>query len=136
MSIYWKQLSSLLSTLSEHTKSRETTNSKLGSQTIAGKQYDITFETTRYGPAIVRSSVGGNGSKGSKEYGNVPKGTDVTSLSLEEALRFLPTNLGTWKKQPVVAKQGKFGPYLQVGTTKPRYISIPEETWKQGISKK
>lgn len=36
-----------------------------------------------------------------------------------------------------MAKQGKFGPYLQLGTKgKIQYVSIPTDVWKRGITQK
>ena len=132
MKHYWDQLSKVLQTLPTKHAQKPSNERKIGTQTINGKKHTITFETTRYGPAIVRQQVG---SDTKKEYGNVPKGADISSLSLDMAIRYLPTQLGTWKSEPVVAKQGKFGPYLQIGTKKPRYVSIPMEIWEAGITK-
>lgn len=137
MKDYWDQLSSTLDVLTkvQSTKKPEAPSSGgasgriLGTQTIDGKDYTISVEITRYGPAVTRSF-----GDEKKEYGNIPKGTIITDLTLEDAIRHLPLSLGTWKRKKVIAKKGKFGPYLQVG--KDMYVSIPKEDWDAGMTKK
>jgi len=124
MKDYWSQLSSTLdglaktvTTVSKASGAASGGGAKpsnvLGQQTIDGKKYDIAIEITRYGPAVTRTPAGATTSKSAKsakqskpakEYGNIPKGTNVTTLTLDDALRFLPLSLGTWQKKPVVAK--------------------------------
>lgn len=92
MKQYWNSIQTLLASLPA--KKKNPTKTIIGTQTIDGVTYDITFETTRYGPAIVRS----NANTPHKEYGNVPKGVNVSDLTLEQAVRYLPTSFGSWKK--------------------------------------
>jgi topoisomerase IA-like protein len=99
---------------------------------IDGKEYIIGFETTRFGPAITRVEKGKP--KAKKEYGNVPKGVDVSKMTLEDAIQCLPLSLGTWKRKKVIAKKGKYGPYLQVG--KDTYVSVPMDVWESGLDTK
>jgi len=131
MDCYWGRLSTLLKQLETHVAAskpdsggkKQTQWNELGTQTIGGKSYRISIETTRYGPAVTRCVM--KGGKETKEYGNIPKGTDVTQLSLEDAIGLLPLQLGTWKRNKVVAKKGKYGPYLQIGSK--RYVSLPKD---------
>ena len=136
MGNYWSSLQKLLATLGPAAessgKASAKVDKKLGQQTIGGVKYNITWEITRYGPAVVRQVVGDK--DGKKEYGNIPKGTDVSTLTLDDALLLLPLTFSDYKKQKVVAKTGKFGPYLQIG--KSQYISIPKDVWEKGLTQK
>jgi topoisomerase IA-like protein len=83
---------------------------ELGTQKMNGKEYVIGIETTRYGPAVTRSLAKGKAVK--KEYGNIPKGTNVREITLDDAISMLPLSLGTWKRKNVIGKVGQYGPYL------------------------
>lgn len=105
---------------------------ELGTQKMNGKEYVIGIETTRYGPAVTRSLAKGKAVK--KEYGNIPKGTNVREITLDDAISMLPLSLGTWKRKNVIGKVGQYGPYLQIG--KDTYISIPQDVWDAGVDAK
>ncbi|MCL2085904.1 type I DNA topoisomerase, partial [Candidatus Saccharibacteria bacterium] len=74
----------------------------------------------RFGPFVY---------EGTKEDGNlrqasIPRGTDMYSLSLEEALKLmeLPRVVGKTKDgEEIMANEGRFGPYVKVG---PLFVSI------------
>ena len=133
---YWSELSKLLESelvdLKSNEKSSKTskTKSKLGTQTLDGIKYDILFEMTRYGPAVVRFDP----KKDTKVYGNIPKGTDVSTMTVEQAISYLPMSFKKINGKTVNAKVGPYGPYIVIGSGKGAiYINIDEAIWNSGL---
>lgn len=76
----------------------------------------------RYGPMLQM----GDGSNPDKKprFANLPKGSNLESITLEQALEMfkLPRNLGkTEDGQDILSNIGRFGPYIKVGST---FVSI------------
>ena len=85
----------------------------------------------RFGPML---QLGNQEDDEKPQFAPLPKGAKIESITLEEAIEAfkLPRLVGqTTDGQDIRANNGRFGPFLQIGTktktTKPLYISLKED---------
>ena len=91
----------------------------LGNDPVTGKP--LTVRLGRYG-AMAQL---GTSDDPEKRYAGLQKGQLLESITLEEALRLftLPRELGMYENLPVVASNGRFGPYVK---WQGKFISLPK----------
>lgn len=60
-----------------------------------------------------------------KQFASIPPGYHIETITLEQALKafLLPRVLGVWQDKDVKANTGRFGPYVQRGST---FASLPK----------
>lgn len=86
----------------------------LGEDPKTGKT--IVAKIARYGPVV---QLGDVDSEEKPRFASLLKGQMIDTISLEEALKLfeLPRELGEYKEKVVKAAIGRFGPYVQHGST-------------------
>ena len=96
-----------------------------------GTDDDVSLRTGRFGPYVQR----GDGDK--PKRAGLPKGTDVASVTLEEAVKLLslPREVGLHPEtqKPITSNFGRFGPYIAHDGT---YASLesPEDVFTIGLN--
>ena len=84
----------------------------------------ITVRIGRFGPYIQR---GQKEDEDKPDFGSIPKGTKLDTITLEDALKMLelPRDIGkTDNDKEIIIGIGRFGPYVKVGK---EYASLPED---------
>jgi len=78
----------------------------------------------RYGPMLQRGD--GDQEDEKPDFAPLPPGATLDSVTLKQALTMfeLPRTLGEVDGEPIKANIGRYGPYVQVGTT---FASVPKE---------
>lgn len=102
----------------------------LGNDPVTGKQ--IRAKVGPYGPYVERETEEGEKPK----RASLPSGTDIASVDLETALKYLslPREIGTdpASGEKVFAGEGRYGPYVRQGKT---FASLrnPQEMFTVGL---
>lgn len=80
----------------------------------------------RYG-ALVQIGTQDDGSEQKPLFASIPAPLSIMTITLEEALELmkLPRILGTFEEKEVRANIGRFGPYIQQGSS---FVAIPKES--------
>lgn len=75
----------------------------------------------RFGPLVQI----GESDDDDKQFASIPSGYHIETITMEQALEafLLPRVLGVWQEKDVKANTGRFGPYVQRGST---FASLPK----------
>lgn len=101
---------------------RATGERELGAHPVSGRK--VIARIGRFGPMV---QIGDEQEDGEKpQFASLRANQSINSITLEEALELfkLPRTLGEYEGQVVKANIGRFGPYVQLGST---FVSIPKE---------
>lgn len=92
----------------------------LGTDPESGKP--VSVKIGRFGPVV---QIGDSGADEKPRFASLHKGQSVFDITLAEALKLfeLPRTLGTFEDIDINANVGRFGPYIQHGTS---FVSIPK----------
>lgn len=98
----------------EHSE-RATGERILGVDPKTGKE--VSARIGRYGPMVQLGSTGDEDEK--PQFASVRSDMSIETMTLEDALELfkLPRELGEWNDKVVKANVGRFGPYVQWGST-------------------
>ncbi len=105
------------------TSERATGERELGTDPKSGKK--VIARIGRYGPMI---QIGNIEDEEKPQFASLRGDQSISTISLEEALELfkLPRELGEWNDKMVKANIGRFGPYVQWGST---FASIKKDTY-------
>lgn len=101
---------------------RATGERELGTHPVSGRK--VIARIGRFGPMV---QIGDEQVDGEKpQFASLRANQSINHITLEEALELfkLPRTLGEYEGQSVKANVGRFGPYVQLGST---FVSIPKE---------
>ncbi|MGB0356736.1 MAG: type I DNA topoisomerase [Cytophagales bacterium] len=84
---------------------------ELGKDPATGKPI-LARLSRRYGPLV---QIGGMDDEEKPRFASLKKGQLIDQITLEEALELfkLPRTLGAFEEEPVIARTGRFGPYIE-----------------------
>jgi DNA topoisomerase-1 len=91
----------------------------LGTDPKTGKVVKVRIG--RFGPLVQI----GESDDDDKKFASIPPGYHIETITLEQAFEafLLPRTLGEWQEKEVKANTGRFGPYVQRGST---FASLPK----------
>ena len=98
---------------------RESGKRILGSDPESGKE--ISVRLGKFGPMV---QIGTVEDEEKPRFASLPPDLQIESVKLEEALLLfeLPKDIGEYQGEPVIANNGRYGPYIKFGK---KFISIP-----------
>ncbi|GHT76362.1 DNA topoisomerase 1 [Bacteroidia bacterium] len=82
----------------------------------------VSVKIGRFGPFV---QIGSADDEEKPQFASLPKSLSIETITLDQALKLfgLPRTVGEWEGKPIVASDGRFGPYIKYDTLN---VSIPK----------